>query len=132
MSALEGLTRDGLPFVGGAWIDLWRCLFIGVFLFGALSGTWLRHVRQCTWITNVGGMCYTIYVIHVPCIEVLAKVTNHFRPALPYSAYLVLQAIIVFPIVWLIASICFLLVERPCMNKNWPVDLREFMRSRIA
>jgi peptidoglycan/LPS O-acetylase OafA/YrhL len=122
----------GLPFVGGAGVDLWRCLLIGIFLLGALSGTWLRRTLQQPLITNVGGMCYTIYLIHLPCIELLVKMTTHFRVALPYGAYLLLQTLIVLPVVLFIACICFVLVERPCMNKNWPADLLELLKSIIA
>lgn len=72
-----------------------------------------------TYITNIGGMCYTIYLLHYPLISMfgnpLMKISfsnNSLVNTLAYSLIL-LFVVIIF------SAIYFLLIERPCMDKNW-------------
>ncbi len=116
----------------GPWEQVEQCACIGVFLYGALAGSWLRRLLQWRWLTNIGGMCYTIYLIHLPCIEILAKATTHLKLKVPYLVYLFIQGLVVLPAVLLIATVFFLLVERPCMDKNWPFKLWAFVKSRVS
>jgi len=70
-------------------------------------------------ITNIGGMCYTIYLLHYPIISMvgtpLFKIRFSNNPlvnTITYSSIILLAVII-------ITSIYFLLIERPCMDKDW-------------
>ncbi|AXB56021.1 acyltransferase family protein [Flavobacterium fluviale] len=70
-------------------------------------------------ITNIGGMCYSIYLLHYPIISMFGN------PLLKYSfsKYTIINisiySAILILLVMLISSIFFLLIERPCMDKNW-------------
>ena len=125
----------GLPFICGGLFqanDFLKCLFIGLFMLGALSGTWLRRLLQTGWVASLGGMCYTIYLVHVPCIEVLVMATSRIKLAIPYSSYLLFQTVLIMPLVLFLSAMFFLLVERPCMNKNWPTDLLRFFKRKLS
>jgi peptidoglycan/LPS O-acetylase OafA/YrhL len=70
-------------------------------------------------ITNIGGMCYSIYLIHYPIISLFGNpLLRHsfskyaFINVSIYSFLLILA-------VMTISSLFFLLIERPCMNKDW-------------
>lgn len=70
-------------------------------------------------ITNIGGMCYSIYLLHYPIISMFGN------PLLKYSfsKYTIINisiySAILILLVMSISSIFFLLVERPCMDKDW-------------
>jgi peptidoglycan/LPS O-acetylase OafA/YrhL len=73
-------------------------------------------------ITVIGGMCYSIYLLHG---RVLAFVIHGGLAALVNlgsfaSDYLVVAAICI-PAVIAVSSVFYVLVERPCMAPDWPM-----------
>lgn len=70
-------------------------------------------------ITNIGGMCYSIYLLHYPIISMFGN------PILKYSfskytlVNISIYSSILIMLIISISSIFFLLVERPCMDKDW-------------
>ena len=70
-------------------------------------------------ITNIGGMCYSIYLLHYPIISMfgnpLLKYTFSKYTFINVSIY----SVVLILLVMTISSIFFLLVERPCMDKDW-------------
>jgi peptidoglycan/LPS O-acetylase OafA/YrhL len=70
-------------------------------------------------ITNIGGMCYSIYLLHTPIIYLFGKFVMRYSfsnySIINYSIYLFLLILVILAI----SSIFFLLVERPCMDKDW-------------
>lgn len=70
-------------------------------------------------ITNIGGMCYSIYLLHASILSLFGNPVCK----LSFSKYSfvnvsILVVILIF-LVLSISSIFFLLVERPCMDQNW-------------
>jgi peptidoglycan/LPS O-acetylase OafA/YrhL len=108
-----------------------QCVAIGLFLLGALRGEWLRAWLGHQALTTVGGMCYTLYLIHLPIIEFVTAVTVHRLPGLSYWLLLPLEAVLITPLVLVSGIIAYLLVEQPCMNKAWPTQLYDRLRSRF-
>lgn len=83
-------------------------LFCGIFRFLSFK-----------LITNIGGMCYSIYLLHYPIISMFGN------PLLKYSFsnYAIINTlfyslVLIFAIMT-ISSTFFLLIERPCMDKDW-------------
>ncbi len=80
-------------------------------------------------ITNVGGMCYTIYLIHFAIISFignpLLSIQFSSNPILNIGLYsvIILSSILLFSVVF------FMLIERPCMDKNWPTKLKNYVIS---
>lgn len=71
----------------------------------------------------IGGMCYTIYLWHYALFSFIVKYTSMWSLHKGYWMDLLFQGIIVFPIVLGISGALFLLIEKPCMNKDWPKQL---------
>jgi peptidoglycan/LPS O-acetylase OafA/YrhL len=109
-------------------LDLLRCVLIGAVMYGAFRGNWVRRALQVRWVAIIGGMCYTLYLIHLPLEEMLARATFRLGLGLPYAAYLLLQSALVLPIVTAVGAIFFVLVERPCMDPHWPAKLADRWR----
>jgi peptidoglycan/LPS O-acetylase OafA/YrhL len=77
------------------------------------------RILSSNLITNIGGMCYSIYLLHYPIISILGN------PLLRYSfskysfVNVTIYSVALILTVMLISALFFLLVERPCMDKDW-------------
>lgn len=94
--------------------------FLCVALYTAFfSGPLTSRIMSWSWITTIGGMCYSIYLLHDPIVWFAAK-----RISNPYlGAALGLTAVLVSSIAF------FLLIERPTMRPDWPARLVAWMRT---
>jgi peptidoglycan/LPS O-acetylase OafA/YrhL len=108
LALLQAILFPGLTYV----------LYCAVF-----RGRITRKIFTFPIITITGGMCYTIYLLHNNLIGMLMRVIG---PRLQFSDYLLsysLQVLIVSPLLLLPCAAYFLMVERPCMRKDWPSRL---------
>lgn len=94
---------------------------------GAFRGRILSRALSNPWIYTIGGMCYSIYLVYSPVIVVLQpKLTfmpNMGSTAIVSHSFLVdfgIQFGRLLPEIALLATLFFLMVERPCMNPTWP------------
>lgn len=93
-----------------------------------------RQFRFLTrpWVTNVGGMCYTIYLLHYAIISMVGNrlVLHRFsgHPAINTSIY----ALILVFFIMTTSSLFFLAIERPCMDRNWAHNLFRIIRQRFS
>jgi peptidoglycan/LPS O-acetylase OafA/YrhL len=97
-------------------------------MFATFRGAFWRRALRITMISLVGGMCYSIYLLHQPIISMIGRRTL----GLTFGHSFALNVLVQFPI-WaavtlLICVIFFVLVERPCMDKNWPMKLLRVVR----
>jgi peptidoglycan/LPS O-acetylase OafA/YrhL len=101
-------------------IALYVCVFKGVAL---------RRFFTNRWITTIGGMCYSIYLLHSWILSPMRHATRSYIGHAPQGVfYLMLIASAV--IVLLICGAFFMLIEQPCMNAEWPAVLAA--RARLA
>ena len=77
--------------------------------------TWLRK----NFITNIGGMCYSIYLLHYPIISSVGSFIINFQFTTNQNINIIIYALIILTIIMIGSIIFYLLIERPCMNKNW-------------
>jgi peptidoglycan/LPS O-acetylase OafA/YrhL len=74
-------------------------------------------------ITDIGGMCYSIYLFHVLLIYAVKHFTAGLHIGMNFWAYYCLQASMILPFVLISCGAFFLVVERPCMDREWPQKL---------
>jgi len=74
-------------------------------------------------ITDIGGMCYSIYLLHFPIIYAVKHITAFWHIGSNFWVYCALQACLILPCVLLFCGAFFLLIERPCMDRDWPKKL---------
>lgn len=89
-------------------------------VYSVFRSTWLNRLLTLPWITGIGGMCYTIYLIHLPIIEALYPLTRDVWLTHYFAPNLLIQFLILGPVILFFSIIFFLLIEKPCMNKDWP------------
>ncbi|MBC7793789.1 MAG: acyltransferase, partial [Clostridia bacterium] len=80
----------------------------------------------------VGGMCYSIYLLHYPIIAFLGPTALRYALQNGYGTTYASLVVILVPAVIAIATVYFLAVERPCMDRAWPRRLAGFLVRRPA
>jgi len=99
-------------------------LAIGILCVGAMRSHILRRVLANPTIAVIGGMCYSIYLLHFLLIAVVFKVSKHFiiPTATFLPNYLIQLATMAIPLTIAFVGF-FVLIERPCMDPDWPTKL---------
>jgi peptidoglycan/LPS O-acetylase OafA/YrhL len=83
-------------------------------------------------IANVGGMCYSIYLFHFLLIYSVKHVTAPLHIGENFWVYYCLQACMILPCVLICCGFFFLLIERPCMDREWPWKVWRYIQALIA
>jgi peptidoglycan/LPS O-acetylase OafA/YrhL len=110
--------------VGGQavrWVLPWLIVLLYI---AAFQGVIVRRVITNPWITVIGGMCYSIYLLHNYAIAALGMVTEGIGSTSLFAVRLLIQFLVMAPAVLIISAMYFRFIERPCMRPNWPTRLR--------
>jgi peptidoglycan/LPS O-acetylase OafA/YrhL len=94
-----------------------------VLYLAAFRGRICSAILKQPLITNIGGMCYSIYLLHFPIIYATKHVTAYWHLGSSFWLFYCLQGLIILPVVLLVCGAFFLLIERPCMDRHWPQRL---------
>lgn len=133
---IAGIVALSLLFVFNLPYNLYADLLFGICLFisfiALFKGKLINAFFTNTWIVIIGGMCYSIYLLHYALIALLTKFSiTLFNSEWGYVVNYGIQALIIIPIVLLVSAIFFALIEKPCMDKDWPVKAWAWMK-RVA
>lgn len=101
-----------------------------VLVFSVFKSTILSKFLSLPWITAIGGMCYTIYLIHLPLIEFLIKYTRGITYSNSFVLNFIIQFFLIVPLVLIVSIVLFLLIEKPCMNRDWPKKLMNRLKGQ--
>lgn len=108
--------RMGPEHAGPAWVyPVLVLVLLAVALRGTIAGAFLGN----RWIYTIGGMCYSIYLIHVPVIQIVRKETLKAVISPTLGVDLLIQLALVTPVVLLAGALYFVAIERPCMDPQW-------------
>ena len=103
---------------------------IFVMYLSMFHSVWIRRLLRVKVLTVIGGMCYSIYLIHNLVISALGACLGRFLPQ-SFPVAIALCILVMFPMVLIVSAIYFRLIERPCMRKDWPQRLRRLIGSRM-
>jgi len=108
-------------------------VLFGAGMFTALSGARLRGMFAVPVITTIGGMCYSIYLLHYWLLEACAHALGPLVVRLPsYDVAYIVSLVLLAPVVLLVCGAYFVLIERPCMDRHWPERLAAAVRDRLT
>jgi len=96
----------------------------------AFRGTLTSRVLGTPAIATIGGMCYSIYLLHFPLISIIGRHTLPVGSGSAQWVHLLIQTAIIVPPVLLICGAYFALIERPCMERDWPQRLVAWVRGK--
>jgi peptidoglycan/LPS O-acetylase OafA/YrhL len=85
----------------------------------AFRGQRTRQLLRNRLVTTVGGMAYSIYLVHWPVLVWVERTTRSFRTD-GTGALLLWSLGVYLPLVLVVSLALFILVERPCMDPLWP------------
>ena len=102
-------------------------LFLAVF-----KGRITNRIYTQPFLFVVGGMCYSIYLIHFPLLLLFSKATKHLAFFDSYYVNYFLQFLILIPLVLTISAVYFKLFEQPFMDKNWPQKFKVAWQQRFS
>jgi peptidoglycan/LPS O-acetylase OafA/YrhL len=102
-------------------------LFILLFA-SAFRSRIVSKALSLPFVTNIGGMCYSIYLFHNFVISHVGKLTRTLHLGSSFLAYFCLQCAVMLPTAVLFCAAFFIAVERPCMDKRWPSRLLARLR----
>jgi peptidoglycan/LPS O-acetylase OafA/YrhL len=103
---------------------------LGLFI-STFRGYLLNRLFTFAPVYLIGGMCYSIYLLHYAFYHLLVPVTLKYTLDWSYWSLFVVQAVIVLTFTIIVSAIFYLLIEKPCMDKNWPVKLRSWLYIRL-
>ncbi len=115
----------------------WSRLLFPFLLFwicaAAFRGVLLKRVLTNRWLMTIGGMCYTLYLIHYELVRLAVKHSARLGttglPAVDGALVLLAAAAILLAA----GALYFVLIERPCMREGWPVRLAQrVQRARLG
>jgi peptidoglycan/LPS O-acetylase OafA/YrhL len=100
----------------GSAIAPWLILAVG---WSAFRGKAMPKMLSNRWVATIGGMCYSIYLLHYPLFimmsGLLAPLARLSSPAALIASFFILA-----PMAVGVGAVFFLLVERPFMDPSWP------------
>jgi peptidoglycan/LPS O-acetylase OafA/YrhL len=98
----------------------------------AFYGTLSSGIFSSLWVASIGGMCYTIYLLHNYTVAILGSVTEWIGQGLAFETRLAIQALVMTPVVLAVSIGFYRAIEQPCMRPDWPVRLSDFMARKWA
>lgn len=101
-------------------------LFISVF-----KGVVFNYIFTRQFLVVVGGMCYTIYLLHYPVLFVSMKALSAIWVG-SFIPTIIVNFVVSIVLLLVVSAVFFKLIEQPCMDKNWPTQLKEFFKKRFS
>lgn len=95
-----------------------------LFFLSAFLGKFFNQFFTRRWVYTIGGMCYSIYLLHYAFFHLFVKFSKSLAFSENYGVNLGIQIAVGLPVVLLISTAFFVLVERPCMSPDWPKMLK--------
>ena len=110
-------------FVGGLFLFFFyfsdyflRTLTLFFILISSLHLIVLRKIVTHKWVTIIGGMCYSLYLLHFPFYHLVMKLfTNKLTVFSSYEMSFLFQALIFIPLSIVCITVFYLIVEKPFM-----------------
>ena len=102
-------------------------LFMGI---AAFKGKAFSYLLSRDWIAITGGMCYSIYLTHSLVVQFAYTLVPRIPLLHAFWPNTLAAEVIGLPLVFLVGAGFFILIERPCMDKNWPRKLAALLSRR--
>jgi peptidoglycan/LPS O-acetylase OafA/YrhL len=116
-----GAILLGMPFiisVDSIWFFLLKLFLMNAAFYLVLFNEGLKRLMSRQVITIIGGMCYSIYLLHVLIISGISQGLATL-PLLQGPLAIVVYAVVLIVAVLFFAAIFYRLIEQPCMRKDW-------------
>lgn len=89
------------------------------FYYVILKNNAIKRVFSYKFVPVIGGMCYSIYLLHYTIISVIGRVSVNLKLTSYYLPNLLLQIVLLGIPILALSSIFYLYIERPFMAGKW-------------
>lgn len=113
-----------------ALVLILRMTGIILLYLGGCRGPKSSKLLSLPWITLLGGACYSLYLVHVPVMQFFSLFVFSSLEVHSLPVAWVIGITLTIPPAIAVGVIFYLLVERPCMRRDWPQ--REASRCRAT
>jgi peptidoglycan/LPS O-acetylase OafA/YrhL len=110
-----------LPFIIGYYSTpgyIIKHILMILLFYTALTNKWLIKIFSFATIAIIGGMCYSIYLIHEQVISATGRLLKFMEIKNPAVSF-ILSYLLLLLIVLIASAIYYKLIEQPCMKRNW-------------
>ncbi len=95
------------------------CMSIGLFYYMILENSSLKKLFSYKFIPIIGGMCYSIYLLHYSIISFAGRFTIKIPGTGYYLPDLMVQITLLCIPILFISSVFYFFIERPFMSSKW-------------
>ena len=99
---------------------------LAAIIIAAFRGDWLAGALRQPMIAVLGGMCYSLYLVHYPVLSFLANRVVSDGTSVPFACLRV--GVVGLPCAVGAGIAFYILIERPCMNPDWPQAALRYLR----
>lgn len=99
---------------------------------GAFKGKVSSWLLSRPLITSIGGMCYTMYLVHLPIMSATERLSSRMAWGISFLSRFAADAIVAIPAILGITVLIFVTLERPCMDPEWFDRLRARLGRRTG
>jgi peptidoglycan/LPS O-acetylase OafA/YrhL len=92
---------------------------VAMFFYIILKNEQVKQVASYKFIPVIGGMCYSIYLLHYTVISIAGRISMGFHVSGGYLPNLLLQISLFIIMIVLVSSVFFYFIERPFMSIKW-------------
>ena len=106
-------------------IPRWILPFVIFFMYAStLRGKWARYIASRSPVTLIGGMCYSIYLLHFQIIAAVWPFTSKIKWGSNFAINFAIQLLFTVPAILLVSTLFYVVIERPFMSRNWLTRVR--------
>ncbi|MFM7766872.1 MAG: hypothetical protein ACKO9S_03315, partial [Bacteroidota bacterium] len=98
--------------------------------FGVFKGRIFNRICSSPFIFVIGGMCYSLYLLHLGAFHFFTPLLLPKIQILGYGWTLFTLSLTVLPLTIFIGSLFYLAIERPTMDAHWLRKTRLFVKRR--
>lgn len=122
---LVALTMLALVYLvpRGPALEASLAVLIFVFFHSSLHSLFLRKLFRFKVVTVVGGMCYSIYLIHLEITHQTVLLLQSQITTGRYGWDVLVFCAVTIPLLLVVCTVFFVLVEKPFMERKWHLRL---------
>ena len=90
-------------------------------MLAAFKGKYANRLLTHYTTIIIGGMCYTIYLVHLPLFELKTSNSYHLMGVTKFPLAFLFQLCISIPVLLLVVTFSYLLIEKPFMSSK-PIE----------
>ncbi|MCW3122968.1 MAG: hypothetical protein JWQ38_2460, partial [Flavipsychrobacter sp.] len=94
-------------------------LLIGLFFYIVLKNDSVKNLFSYKFIPVIGGMCYSIYLLHYTIISIIGRYTTGIHFTSYYLPNLILQIVLLGIPILFISAVFYYFIEQPFMSGKW-------------